>query len=461
MKILLVHPKLEDNFFNEIQLPPLGLAYIAAVLRSNGHAVSIFDSIFCKNQLRDIRAAVINDRPDIVGITATSSLVKISLKMACLIKSINPRIATVLGGVHPTVFPHQVIQSPDVDYVVCGEGEQSMLALVRAIEEAEEPKGIPGVVYKKNGEIIANGPAEPIADLDTLPFPAYELLPLRRYHSLQISRRPFASMITSRGCPYECIFCSARLIMGKQYRFNSPERTVEEIKYLMKRFQVREVLFKDSEFTLHMGRIERICDLLINEGVDIAWSCNGRIGRMSRDLLKRMRGAGCRLIEYGVESGDEEILGRLNKQIRVDEVKQTFALTREAGMKTIANFMIGNPGETRESIEKTFRLAKDIRPDYCDISYLTPFPGTKLYDLARARGWLLDSYDPSRIRVDECTMNATRMSTEELRKSFQKFYWNFYLRLRYILRRLPRLTFYELKMNILGCLKVLELGRRH
>lgn len=460
MKLLLVHPRLEANFFNDIQLPPLGLAYIAGVLRGAGHSVRIFDSILSKDQLRDVKKVIAGYRPDIVGISATSSLAGISFQIARLIKDIDPRTTTVFGGVHATVFPHQTIQSPDVDYVVCGEGEYSMLELARSLEESAEPKGIPGIVYKRNGEIAGSNPANPIADLDRLPFPAYELLPLQKYHSLQIARTPFASMVTSRGCPYQCIFCSARLIMGRKFRFHSPERTVEEIKYLKERFGVKEVVFKDSEFTLDIGRVEKICDLLMNEKVEVAWSCNGRVGRMSHSLLRKMRAAGCRLIEYGVESGDDDILNELNKQIKVDEVRQTFALTREVGMKTIANFMIGNPGESRASIAKTLRLAKEINPDYCDISYLTPFPGTRLYEMAQERGWLLDNYDFLKLRVDECAMNATRMSTDELRRMFKRAYWSFYLRPAYIVRRMFHMTPNEWRMNVLGLLKILDLGRQ-
>lgn len=380
--------------------------------------------------------------------------------MARLIKRIDPRIKTVLGGVHPTLFPQQLIPSPDVDYVVCGEGEYSMLELARSLKESAEPEGIPGIVYKRNGEITANKPVNPIADLDSLPFPAYELLPLQKYHSLQIAHTPFAPMITSRGCPYRCIFCSAPLLMGKKFRFHSPVRTVEEIKFLKERFGVKEVLFKDSEFTLDTGRVETICDLLMNENVGVAWSCNGRVGRMNHNFLKKMRAAGCRLIEYGVESGDDAILNDLNKQIKVDEVRETFALTREVGIKTIANFMIGNPGETRASVEKTLRLAKEINPDYCDISYLTPFPGTRLYEMAQERGWLLDNYDVLKLRVDECAMNATRMSDEELRRMFRRAYWSFYLRPGYIGRRIFHLTPHEWRMNALGLLRILDLGRR-
>ena len=457
MKILLIHPRLERSFFSDIKLPPLGLASIAGVLREAGHDVRIFDGILSGNQIRDIKDRLADNPPEIVGIGATSALAEIALQIAALIKSREPKTAVVMGGVHPTLFPLQMISNPQIDYVVRGEGELSMAELAKALESEREPAGIAGVVYKTKGEIVENGPRKPVDNLDDLPMPAYDLLPIRRYTSLQIAERPFASMITSRGCPYTCVFCSARLTMGPKYRAFSPERTVEEIQWLIRTFGVKEVLFKDSEFTMDLARVESICDLLGRKGIKIKWSCNGRIGRLSRDLLRTMRGAGCRLIEYGIESGDEDILVALSKQITIEEVRATFAMTRQAGLKTIANFMIGNPGETRASIDKTLRLAKEIKPDYCDFSFLTPFPGTELYERAERNGWLLAGFNPSNIRLDRCTMNATQMSGDELKGMFKKAYRSFYLRPGFILGRIFRLNRFEWKMNAIGFLKILGL----
>lgn len=459
MKILLIHPGLEHSFFNDIKLPSLGLAYIAGVLRVARHDVRIFDGILSRHQLRDIRDSVLAFQPAVVGIGATSSLMGTSLRIATLVKSIDPRITTVFGGVHPSLLPEEVIREPQVDFVVRGEGEETMRDLVGALENSQPPEGIQGVVWKRNGSIVTSIPAKPVEDLDSLPFPAYDLLPIRKYYSLQISASPFASMITSRGCPYQCVFCSARTIMGGRYRTHSPARTVAEIRYLMERFGVREVLFKDSEFTTDPARVEAICELLLAENVRVKWSCNGRVGKVGPGLLEKMQAAGCRLIEYGIESGDEEILRVLDKRISIDQVRETFAMTRRAGLKTIANFMIGNPGETRESIEKTLRVAKEIRPDYADFSFSTAFPGTKLYEMARQNGWLLDNYDPANIRLDECTMNATRMSTDELRGMFRKVYRKFYLRPGYILGRIFSLSPYEWKMNVIGSLRVMGIRR--
>ncbi len=460
MKILLVQPKLERSFFGDIRLPPLGLAFLAGVLREAGHEVRILDAILTRRQLSAIAEAAGDFEPEVVGVSATSPLAGTACRIAALVKTIVPAATTVLGGVHPTLFPEDMLREPAVDYVIRGEGESSLAALVDILAGGGRPDRVDGLAFRRNGEVVVNPPAAPPPDLDALPFPAYDLFPIRKYYSLQIAEHPFGSMITSRGCPYQCIFCSARATMGARYRAYSPRRIVAEIRFLVDRFQVREILFKDSEFTLDPARVEAFCELLLAEGLRVRWSCNGRIGRASLALLEKMRAAGCRLIEYGIESGDDEILETLDKRITVDQVRETFALTRRAGLKTIANFMIGNPGETRRSVEKTLRLANEIRPDFCDFSFATALPGTRLYTMALENGWLLKSYDPSHIRLDECVMNATRMSLTELRRMFKKAYRSFYLRPGYILDRAARLHPFEWKMSAIGMLRVLGLRQR-
>lgn len=457
MKILLIHPKLEDNFFEDVKLPPLGVAYIAAVLRNSNHDVKILDANISKDQIYDIRKMVAEYSPNIVGISASTSIMQVSIKIANLIRNMSGNIKIILGGVHPTLFPKEVIQESCIDYVVHGEGEETIVELVTAIEKSKEPAGILGVAYKNKGEIIVNGPRPFIKDLDKLPFPAYDLLLINEYYSPQISKIPFTSMITSRGCYYHCIFCDTHVVFGRKYRFNSPERSIKELKYLINTFKVKEIMFKDSDFTLNQERVEELCELMIRERINIRWSCNGRVGGVSLALLNKMRKAGCRLVQYGVESGDEEILDTLKKQITIKQVKETFSMSKKAGLKTVANFMIGNPGETKESIEKTIKLVREIKADFCNFKFITPFPGTELYNMACQNGWLLDNFDPLNLIENKCVMNATKMSTKELQQMLKKLYRSFYLRPSYILGRVFTLSFHEWRMNLKGVFRILKL----
>ena len=456
-RTLLIYPKLECALFKDVKLPPLGIAYIAGVLRKADHEVKLLDGNILKDQLKDIKKAVIEYSPGIVGISASTSVMRVSMEIAQLVKDIDKNIKIMMGGVHPTLFPKNVIHGPCVDYVVYGEGEETVLELIEAIREKKEQQNILGVVYKKKREIIKNAPRPLIKNLDNLPFPAYDLLPMKEYCSPQILKTPFTSMITSRGCPYQCIFCDAGVVFGKKYRFYSPERTVKEIKYLINRFNIKEIMFKDSDFTLHKGRVEAFCDLMIDEGLNLLWSCNGRVGTIDKALVKKMKKAGCRLIQYGVESGDQEVLNTLKKGIKVEQIKETFKISKEAGLKTVANFMVGNPGETEESIQKTIKLVREIKADYGNFGFVTPFPGTELYTMACKNNWLLENFDLLSMKSEKCVMNATKMNTQKLQQMLSKLYKSFYFRPGYILSRGVTLSPYEWKMNIKGLFRILNI----
>lgn len=459
MKILLIHPKREGGLLEDISLPPLGLAYLAAVLRQAGHGVEILDANIEKDPFRAIRDRFDELRPDIVGISVVSELFRTSLKIAAMAKKALPGVTVILGGSHPTVFPEAVAAERDVDYAVHGEGEDTVVELAAALESGGDLGRIRGIAYKKDGRAVVNPPRPLIQDLDRLPFPAYELLPVARYVPPQVSRPPFMGMITSRGCGYRCVFCDARVVLGERYRFHSPERTMTEIKYLIRMFGVREIMFKDSEFVQNRPRIERLCELLIEARLPVRWICNGRVGRTDPALMEKMKAAGCELIMFGIESGDDDILGRLKKGFDVGQVRRTFRDARAAGLKTSANFLIGSPGETAADVGKSIRLAREIGTDFAYFDFLFPYPGTELYRTALAEGWIAEDFDPSATRVFQSPMNATRMDARELPRLLRRAYRSFYFRPRFILGRVLTLNGVAWKNNIRGALKILRLGK--
>lgn len=461
MKVLLIHPKLEGDFFEGVMHPPLGLMYIAEVLRCEQYDVKILDAGLFKDQMQEIDNIVREYEPDVVGLSVSTSVMRTSCEIAEHIKDICKEAKIIFGGVHPTLFPRDVIKEHGIDYVVYGEGEKTILELLKAIEVSKEPSEIKGIAYRRNGESIVNAPRSLIGNLDELPFPAYDLIPLKKYFSPQSIKKPFMSMITSRGCPYKCIFCDVHAVFGRKYRFHSPERVVEEMQYLIDRFHIKEVMFKDSEFTLRQERVEKICDLILEKKISIVWSCNSRVGSVSLPLLQKMRRAGCRVVQFGVESGDQKILDVLKKRITIEQIKETFRSSRKAGLKTLAAIMIGNPGETKRSIEKTVELIREIKPTYSKYTFLTPFPGTELYSLAYQNGWLLDNFDPFSMKFDTCVMNATEMTTEDLQKMFHRLYKSFYLRPAYLFRRVFTLSPYQWKMNLEGFSKIFNLSKKH
>ena len=296
-----------------------------------------------------------------------------------------------------------------------------------------------------------------VRDLDELPFPAYDLLSIDKYYSPQTSQKPFVSMMTSRGCPYRCIFCDAHAVFERKYRFQSPERTVEEIKYLVKDFKIRELLIKDSEFTINKERVYKLCELLSKNKLNVRWSCNVRVDSLDEKLVQAMKNAGCRLMQFGVESGDQAILDKLKKRITIDEIRRAFKLAHAAGIRTQANFMFGHPGETREAAFKTIEMGKNLNPDYAAFNFMIPFPGTELYSQATENNWFLDGSDPWDFRIDKCVMNASEMSTEELEQMQKLAYRSFYFRPAYMMKRFLTVSAHEWKMNLKGVSKILKL----
>lgn len=459
MKILLIHPRLENNFFRESALPPMGLAFVAGALREAGHRdVRILDANLSEDPMSDVESAVRSHSPDLVGVSLTSPLLEAALRISRTIKGLRPEAKIVFGGVHPSLFPEETARELSVDHVVFGEGERTIVELAESVRAGRDPDGVAGVAFRKDGAVVRNAPRPLTEDLDELPAPAYDLLPLRHYYEPMAVRRPFTTMITSRGCPHSCIFCNTSAVLGKRYRTQSPRRILEEMKLLVREHGIREIMFKESEFALDQERAREFSALLAREKLGVIWSCNGHVGRMPFPLLQDMRRAGCRLIQYGVESGDQEVLNGLKKGTTIAEIRETFALTRRAGIRTVANLMIGNPGETREAILRTIALARSIRADYANIQVLTPFPGTELHGMALRNGWFLEDADPGRYRTDSFAMNATRLPTEELSGLFKKAYRSFYLRPGYLMRRLFTLSPHEWRMNVRGLFKILGIA---
>lgn len=460
MKILLIHPKREDDLFEDIRLPPLGIAYLAAVLRQAGHEVGLLDANVEKDALRAIRSRLETLRPDIVGISVVSQLYRTSMKIAAMAKEALPGVIVILGGSHPTIYPEIAAAEGNVDYAVYGEGEDTVVELAAALAGDGNVRDILGIAYKDDGRVIVNPPRPLIEDLDRLPFPAYDLLPAGRYAPPQATRPPFMGMITSRGCAYRCVFCDARVVMGGRYRFHSPERTLAEVKYLVRTLGVREIMFKDSEFVQNRARTERLCELLAEARLPVRWLCNGRVGRMDPALMKKMKDAGCELVMFGVESGDDGVLRRLNKGFVVDQVRRTFRDAKAAGLKTSANFLIGNPGETADNVRMSIRLAREIGTDFAYFDYLFPYPGTDLYRTARAEGWIPEDFDPSSVPVFRSPMNATRMDSGELPRLMRRAYRSFYFRPRFVAGRVWTLNPVIWRNNFRSALKILRLGKR-
>jgi len=434
MRVLLVSP--QSKVWSSPKLLPLGLAYIAATLERAGHAVRIWDAVVESTPLESVLA----EGFDFVGVTATTPLIKEAWQAAETAHAAGARV--VLGGAHPTLLPEESLAKPYVDFVIRGEGED---ALVELLANLEAPWSVQGLCYKdETGAVVCN-PERPLRrDLDALPFPAHHLFPVERYSNLQpltdgiIPNARAFTILTSRGCPYGCIYCS-KSISGRTWRPRSPESVVEEWHWLVHEQRATEIGVTDDVLNLQLDRVKRICRLLIDEGLNkVPWvTIHGiRADKTDAELFQLMKKAGCKRVGFGVESGDQRILDIMKKQQTVDQVREAFRLAKRAGLQTMGFFMFGLPGENEQSMDATIRLAVELNPDLANFMITSPFPGTELYEMILRDGQLF-SHDWADFAIhDEKAHFAMGEVTAELvERKWHEAYRRFYLRPSRILRQ--------------------------
>jgi len=438
---------------------------VAAVLEENGHLVKILDLGALRFSENPLPMIIRQEKPDIVGITAMTPTINSAVRVAKKVKESNSDITVVLGGTHATILPEETLKNaPEIDMIVRGEGEQTILELVKVLEEnASNLDRVLGVTYREGASMRSNPARPPILELDELPFPAFHLLMVGKYRlHPPFGRHSFAMpIITSRGCPYRCIFCS-KSVCGKKYRSNSSGYVVDEIRLLTEKFGVKEIKFYDDVFTLDRKRVVSICMRLKEQGINIPWTCETRVNLVDSDLLGVMKDAGCYMIAYGVESGNQGVLSNLKKDITLEQAIKAFKSTHDAGIETVAYFMIGSPEETPETIRETIEFAKRLNPDFVQFSIAIPYPGTEFYSLAVEEGYIPEKWDEyvyaNLKSVDNPNFRTKTLSREELKAWNKKAYMSFYLRWRYILKRFRKMTSLDdLKTNVSGLRTVIDL----
>jgi anaerobic magnesium-protoporphyrin IX monomethyl ester cyclase len=441
MRVLLVRPHNIGNVntrlpesLNKRQgvLPPLGISYIASTLEAAGHTVQILDAIAMNLVVDDIRRQIQEFGPDVVGVTAMTSTLFGALEAAKIAKEIGS--ITVLGGSQLSIYPKETLAYPYVDYGVNGEGETVLLELANALEKKSPVENIKGLIYKDAGGIHVNEPVI-VEDLDALPFPAYHLLPMNKYSSI-IGLHPTSTMVSTRGCPYQCHFCSKQP-SDKKLRFRSPEKVVDEMQFLVERYKVREIMFYDDVITASRKHIGGICEEILSRGLKVHWETPSRVNDVDKTILNLMHRAGCLRVRYGIESGNESTLKLMNKKIDLKQAKEALKLTRAEGMETFAYFMVGYAHETPKTILETINFAIQLNPDLVMFTVVTPYPGTPLYSLALKEGLIKTDYwrefaqGHTGERIPYFVPNADRW--------LQKAYRQFYLRPGYLFGRVLKI----------------------
>lgn len=395
MRIVLVHPAgsnwvpgKKDVSTTANRMAPLGLLSIAAYLEKKGHTIAIEDCLgpFVAASPDATVKRILGQRPDLVGFSTTTSGFLDAHDLASRIKKIRPEVRTVFGGVHVSAMGGTLLEQFDhIDYLCLGEGEETLAELAAGTE----PAAINGLVWHDNGSVTTNPPREPIADLDSLPFPAYEKLAgfPKDYHLPLFSyiKPPGATMITSRGCPYQCSYCD-RSVFKRGYRFNSPDYIYEHMKHLRTRFGIRHINIYDDLFTLQRSRIEALCDMLINRPLGVQFNCAVRVGHADDALLKLLKAAGCLMVSVGIESGDPALLEVHKPGVYLDEVRTTVARIHSVGLRVKGLFMMGLPGETVRSINMTSDFVMSLGLDDMNMAKFTPFHGAPVWRTIFAEG---------------------------------------------------------------------------
>lgn len=392
MKILFLSPpgKNLDN-------PSLGIAYITSLLNENNHEAIIYEGN--NRTVEDIVAFAEKIKPDIVGISMLTTKRMACLAAAKKIKN-QLKIPIIVGGPHATLMPKQLMDNyPFIDYVVRGEGEYICLNLLNALEKNKKSslKEIKGLSFRENQKVIHNPQAELIEDLDKLPFPEHKFFDLKSYsklahHPKELLNFPHCNIISSRGCPYNCTFCSSSNLWGRRIRFRDPKSVVEEAEKLYKEHNVRYIMFMDDHFTANKKRTIEICKLLIKKGLHkkIKWQCHSEVNVIDEEILSWMKKAGCYMIEYGVEDTSPEGIRFHKKAHNMKHVFNAFKLTKEAGIKTLSFFIIGGDHESLKNIELKKRTVEQLNPDITTSSILVAFPGTEIFEIGKKRGWWTD-----------------------------------------------------------------------
>ncbi len=447
--------RVEDQTVNVI-FPPLELLYCAAVLEQAGYQVWVRD--YPANNATS--AQMVQDfneiQPEVAIFTCTIATLDSDLYSAEWIKKQFPSTLVAAKG-EPLHYLDQEIlaHTPSLDIILRGEVEAYIVDLL----QGKPWENLPGVTFRKEGEIIRTEESQDYMNLDSLPFPARHLIENTLYRSPD-TQNPLTTVVTSLGCPHKCIFCSVPALTGTNVRFRSPEKVVAELKECVEHYGIREFLFHADTFTLHKRWVIDLCKEIIHQGLDVRWGCNSRVDTIDEERLSWMKKAGCWVVGFGVESGNNEHLHFMKKRATADQARESIRLCRKVGVRSHAFFAFGFPWDTEQSIRELIQFAKELDPDFFDFNLAFPLPGTELDQLVTDKGLVMRE----KLRHGGYAVGAVRSETlnaEELERWRKKALWNMYLRPHYIFRTLkqagsPRVAFNYLKAasgrvkNLLG-----------
>ncbi len=450
MKLILLNPPAKEKYVKESRCqhravvfqsvyPPLTLAYIASLTR-NENDVMLIDAIGDGISERRVIDIVQEFDPDLIVVNTTTPTINNDLEVIRKLKRVS-NFKSAIFGVHATYFAKELIKSPQLDIVIKGEPEFTTYELTK-----KELRDVKGIIYKEKGRVRENTNRDPL-DVNSLPFPAWDLVNLENYR-MPIIGESYVLLATGRGCPYDCTFCVSTSYYGKRFRCREVDSVIREIHY-DRSMGIRNFFFFVETFTLNKKFVLELCDRIIDEKLDIRWVCNSRVDTVSLEVLEKMKEAGCWLISFGIESSSQKILDNVKKGIRPEQSERAVKMAHQAGIATIGHFIFGLPGETEDSIEKTIKFARGIPLNFAEFYLATPFPGSELFNE-------IESRDYNEINWDEVGYSHQNLCKGiELEKFRKRAYIGFYLRPRLILRDMRLFGLRNLPKLIIGGIRFL------
>jgi len=448
MKVTFVNPPYKDM---HMVAPPIGLGYMIAVLEKNNHKCFLIDTIKDQLTVEETVEKIKATKPDLVAVNIMTAYYYNAEKLIHKLK--NDNLKVVIGGAHVSALPERSLKETKADYGINGEGENAMLELVSLLEKGKDVSKVENLIYW-DGEEIKQNPRRPlIKNLDDLPMPAWDKMNPRCYpkapHGTVYKGFPVAPILTSRGCPYQCTYCSSNNVWGVNFRTRSAKNIVDEIEYLIKTFGVKEIQFIDDNMTMIRDRAIQICDEILKRKLKIHWSCpNGvRIDSLDEELVRKMKLSGCYSLCLGIESGSQEVLNSIHKRLNLEIVPEKIKLIKKYGIKTAGFFILGFPTDTKETIQKTVDLALSLPLDRAGFFIFTELPGSQIFKENVAKGVIdLDKIDWSSIDFFKHSTyrKLNGLTDKELAKYYSKAQWKFYARPRVLLGLMKDIKFSQL-----------------
>ena len=435
MKITLVNPPYPPNAHSHPPFIPLGLAYLGAVAEQAGHSVTVIDCQGERLNYESFRQRIAGVPSDVVGVTSTTLLYNSAKTIMEVAKEVHPNAINMIGGSHVSFWDENALKETKAfDLIVRKEGELTFLELLDRIQANKGFEDVLGTTVRTKNGIQRNEDRPFLHDLDSLPSPAYHLLPLDSYHRMGKTIFP---IVTSRGCVQWCDFCSTVRMFGRGYRVRSPKKVVDDMEMLHGKYGESQFTFYDDAFTINRNHTLEMCADIKARKLDVEWDCETRVDAVDKELLEKMRDAGCITIWFGVESGSEKILDKMHKKINREQVREAFKMAQKVGMMTIASAVIGFPGETEETAWETINFINSLNPDDIGCYIATPYPGTPMYEEVIKNGWLRVT-DFNKYDTATPTFETPYLSMDRLREIKYKAHQKFYLRPRYVLKMMRK-----------------------